>query len=290
MIHFSIKRLLGEPLFHFLIIGFLLFLLYDFKQGQLDDTPDRIVVSENMIEQLSAQFKLTKLRPPTAKEQAALIENHIRDEVYYREAIAMGLDQNDTQVRKRMRMKLEYFLEELPDDTISDEALTSYLENNPDKFQADPQFSFQQIYINPDKHQDAQAVAQALLLRVANGEDPDVLGDATLLQPYFSQASGRIIDNHFGEGVADQLARLSINNWTGPVISSYGLHLVKVSEHIASYLPPLAEIRKVLEREYTAQRRLEQKDQAYQAMRERYQIVIESSVKATAAIGKVSAE
>ena len=88
MAQFTPKRLIKEPLFHFLIIGFLLFLLYDFKQGRLNEAPDRIVVSENTIEKLSTRLKLSRLHPPRVKERTALIENYIRGEVCYRKALA----------------------------------------------------------------------------------------------------------------------------------------------------------------------------------------------------------
>ena len=281
MIQSNIKRLFNEPLLHFLLIGFLLFLLYDLKQGQVSEAPNRIVVTASKIEQLSARFKLTQLRPPVEAELQALIEDYVRDEVFYKEAVAMGLDQNDAQVRKRMRMKLEYFLEELSTDTITDETLENYLNDNADKFQTDSLFAFQQVYINPEKHQGIDVIAKSVLLKLNSGADPDTLGDRTQLPADFSLLSATQINNYLGENFAEQLGQLKTsdsNKWFGPVVSSYGLHLVKVSEYFKGKLPTLSEIRQEVEREYTAQRRVEQKKLAYQVMRERYDIVIEPAV------------
>ncbi len=119
----QIQKIWREPLVHFLLIGALLFILFDLTREESGDPANRILVSENQVEQLAAQFKRTWLRPPTEKELAGLIESHVRDEVYYREAVAMGLDRNDPQVRQRMRLKLEFLLEDLtaeeqPDDGV----------------------------------------------------------------------------------------------------------------------------------------------------------------------------
>lgn len=275
MIRSNIKRFLKEPLFHFLLIGFALFLLYDVKQGQESIEPNQILVSAKQTQQLVARFKLTKLRPPSKQEQQALIEDYVRDEVFYREAIAMGLDQNDPQLRKQMRMKLEYFLEELSTDTLTDEFLRNYLKQHPEKFQTDAQYTFQQLYINPDNHPTPLAEANDILYRLKNGEDPNTLGDRTLLEPHFLSFTSREIENYFGNEFSTQINQLNTQEWSGPISSSYGLHLIKIDNKLESYLPEFSDIRKDIEREYTVQRRSEQKDQAYQLMRSRYQVVVE---------------
>ena len=106
-------RLLREPLVHFILIGAVLFLLFNFTNGPAGDKPNRIVVMPSQVEQMEARFSRTWMRPPTKKELAGLIESHVRDEVYYREAVAMGLDRNDPTVRRQMRLKLEFLLEDL---------------------------------------------------------------------------------------------------------------------------------------------------------------------------------
>jgi len=272
------KRLVQEPLLHFLLVGFLLFLFYDYRQGLQSEAPNRIVVMASQVEQLSARFKLTKLRPPTKVELDALVEDFVRDEVFYREALAMELDQNDAQIRKQMRIKLEYYLEELSTDTLTDELLLAYLEQHPEKFQEDAHYSFLQLYINPQQHQNPDAIAKDVLHRLNNGENAATLGDRTVLQSFFSLTASRDVDNYFGNGFSDQLAQLNNNEWAGPILSSYGLHLIKVTDQVASRLPEFNSIRKNVEREYKAQRRTEQKDQAYKIMRERYQVIIEPAV------------
>lgn len=277
MTNFTIMRFLREPLLHFLIIGFLLFYFYDLKQGQVIEAPNSITVSAEIIEQINGRFKLSKNRLPSEEELATMIDYYIRDEVYYREALAMGLDKNDTEVRKRIRMKLEYYLEKLSVDVPSDEVLTAYLNKNATKFTTKPQFAFQQLYINPEKHEVPQVIVKSLLSQLKMGEDPNNLGDASLLQSFMPLSQARIIDSRFGIGFSEQLSEIKLNEWQGPVSSTYGLHLVRVVEHISSHLPALSKIRKEVEREYMRQLQEDQKEQAYQGILENYQINIEES-------------
>lgn len=107
------RKLWREPLVHFLLIGAALFVFYDQTREQGSEAPNRIVMSSGEVEQLAANFKRTWMRPPTETELSALIENYVREEVFYREALAMGLDQSDPVVRQRMRSKLEFILEDL---------------------------------------------------------------------------------------------------------------------------------------------------------------------------------
>ena len=129
---FDMRKLWREPLVHFLVIGAGLFLAFGLTRDERDDATNRIVVDAAQVEQLAAQFRRTWLRPPTEQELAGLIESHVRDEVYYREALVMGLDQNDPQVRRRMRLKLEFLLEDLSaEEPPDDETLHAYLQRHP---------------------------------------------------------------------------------------------------------------------------------------------------------------
>jgi len=271
----SIKRLWHEPLVHFLLIGVALFLFYDLTREGESEAPNRIVVNSGQVEQLAANFKRTWIRPPTEDELAALVENHVRDEVFYREALAMGLDQNDPMVRRRMRMKLEFILEDLSSQDVTNEELTAYLKQHPDKFRTEAQVSFQQVYLNPDKRKDLASDAKKLLARLNRGAAAKSVGDPTLVPYEYSLATQSEVARSFGERFAKDVIKLTPGNWMGPVYSAYGGHLLKVSERIEARQPELADIRALVEREYLVQRRKEQKNLAYQKLREGYQVTIE---------------
>ena len=167
----KIKRLLREPLLHFLLIGIGLFWLYSYLQPAVSDDSNRIVVTSVQKEQITAQYKLTWMRLPSEEEFNWLIERYVRDEVYYREALALGLDQNDAQIRQLMRQKLDFILEDLTTEEVSDETLLLFLQQYPDKFSQQTQISFQQLYLNPNKRTnlstDAALVLQSLLAGTA---------------------------------------------------------------------------------------------------------------------------
>ena len=271
----SIKNLWREPLVHFLLIGAALFLFYDLTREQGSEAPNRIVVNSGQVEQLAANFKRTWMRPPTEDELSALVENRVREEVFYREALAMGLDQNDPLVRRRMRMKLEFILEDLSSQDVTDEVLTAYLKQHPDKFRSEEQVSFQQVFLNPDKRKDLAGDAKKLLASLNGGAAPESVGDPTLVPFDYSLATQSEIARSFGERFAEDAIKLTPGDWTGPVYSAYGGHLLKVSERVEASEPALADIRALVEREYMVQRRKEQKTLAYQQLREGYEVTVE---------------
>ncbi len=272
----SIKNLWREPLVHFLLIGAAIFLFYDLTRDSGSEAPNRIVVNSGQVEQLAANFKRTWMRPATEGELTALVENHVREEVFYREALAMGLDQNDPLVRRRMRMKLEFILEDLSTQDVTDEELTAFLQKHPDKFRSEAQVSFQQVFLNPDKRKDLANDAKKLLASLNGGVAPETVGDPTLVPADYSLATQSEIARSFGDRFAQDAIKLEPGDWMGPVYSAYGGHLLKVSERIDAHQPDLADIRSLVEREYRVQQRKEQKDLAYHQLREGYEVTIES--------------
>jgi parvulin-like peptidyl-prolyl cis-trans isomerase-like protein len=287
-----IKKTMREPLVHFLLIGAALFLLFRFTNGPAGDEPNRIVVTPGQVEQMASRFSRTWMRPPTKKELAGLIESHVRDEVYYREAMAMGLHQSDSMVRRRMRLKLEFLLEDLSaaEDAPGDNVLTAYLKDHQDKFQVEPRVSFRQVYLNPAKRQDMEADAESMLAHLKLGEASESVGDPTLVPAKYRLATQSDIARRFGEPFARQVVALAPGAWTGPLYSGLGAHLVKVTERVEGQQPELSEVRNQVEREYQAQRRQELKDIAYRKLRENYEVVIQPPSTAGGKTGGVMAK
>ncbi len=273
-----IKALVREPLVHFLVIGAVLFVTFDLRQGDSGETENLILISSGQVDQFSAQFERTWIRPPTDAELAALVEGYIRDEVYYREARAMGLDENDGIVRQRMRLKLEFLLEDIAGEASpDDEQLTEFMLRHPDRFQIEPRISFTQVYLNPDKRQDLAADSTETLARLTGGAAPETEGDRLMVDQTHTLASQYRITNVFGTAFAEQLVTLEPNGWIGPIFSGYGAHLVKVTEKQAGRFPQLSEIRDEVARDYSVERRQELKDVAYARLREGYEVIVEAA-------------
>ena len=170
MIH-ALSRLWREPLLHFLLIGAALFLYYHFVAEDSDRAPaNRVHVTSGEVAQLAANFERSRRRRPTPEELDAMVESLVREEIFYREAMAMGLDQDDPMVRRRMRMKLEFMLEDLSGQDASDEALGEFLRQNPDRFREDAKVSFQQVFLDPVQRRVRVSLEVACVLQ-HNGHD-----------------------------------------------------------------------------------------------------------------------
>ncbi len=273
-------KLLREPLVHFLVLGSGLFLLFSMV-GDSDDAPNgRIVVSTARVAQLTEIFKRTWQRPPTAEEMEGLIQEHIREEVYYREALAMGLDRDDTIVRRRLRQKLEFFTDDLMaavDPT--EEQLQAYLDENGDAFRIPVRSAFRQIYFNRDRRgKQATHDAESLLARL-NGASSEVdtagFGDSLMLPGDYDLVSEVEVAYRLGSEFAAALADLPVGRWSGPVESGFGLHLVLIRERQPGSLPALADVRETVEREWRNVRREEANEAFYRGLRDRYEVSVE---------------
>jgi hypothetical protein len=184
-----------------------------------------------------------------------------------------------------MRMKLELILEDLSSQDVTDEVLTAYLNQHQDKFRSEAQISFRQVFLNPDKRIDMAIEAEKLLTNLNAGAAPETQGDSTLVLAEFNLATQSEIARSFGDRFADEAIKLTPGNWTGPIYSAYGGHLLKVSERVEPSQPALADIRALVEREYLVKRRKEQKNLIYQKLREGYEVTIEPVKTAQGATG-----
>jgi hypothetical protein len=274
------KRLLNEPLLHFLLIGAGLFLVYSLISKPGADAPGSIVVTSGQVERLATTFTKTWQRPPTEAEMKGLIDEWVREEIATREAIALGLDRDDSVIRRRLRQKLEFVAADLAAQTEPTDAdLNAYLQAHPEKFREELRYTFEQIYLDPTKHgANLTKDATALLAKLKqSGEkvDPKTLGDPFLLENQFSDASGRDIGTQFGQSFATKFAQLTSGAWQGPIESGYGLHLVFIHERTPGKLPSLADVRAIVRREWSDARRVDAKIRFYDELLKRYTVTIE---------------
>lgn len=275
------RRLLREPLLHFLAIGTLLFVLYDATNGR-SDRPREIVISAARVEALAQNFATVWMRPPTALELQGLVDDYVAEEVYYREARAMGLDQDDTVIRRRLRQKMEFISDNVADAVVpTDAQLQAYLERNPAKFARPAELSFRQVYLSAERRGDTlRADAEKLLAELQAGRgpaDPADAGDATLLPATMEAAAPQAIASAFGEGFSQQVAELPAGQWSGPVESTFGLHLVRVDDRVVGGTPALEEARQAVLREWQAEERRKQNQAFLAALRDKYQVRIEGA-------------
>ena len=282
-----LNRLLREPLVHFIAVALCIFALYGVLNRSQPETPDRIVITGARIEQLAGLFAKTWQRPPSAEELKGLIDDHVKEEIFVREALALGLDKDDTVIRRRLRQKMEFLYDvEIEALDPTDAELDAYLNAHADQFRVEPMTAFQQIFLNPEKRGesiDRDAAAILATLRADPEADWATLGDPTLLPPELPPSGKTSIDDTFGGGFAEALDTMAPGQWAGPVASSYGLHLVRVTKREAGRIPALAEVRDAVVREWSNDKRKSVEEQRFEALLKRYDVVIEDVTKATPA-------
>jgi len=271
--------LLREPLLQFLVLGAALFGLFHFVDGKKAETPDRIVVSSARIANLADGFARTWQRPPGTEELQGLIDDYIRDEVFYREGRAAGLDRDDVIIRRRVRQKMEFFAEDASVPEPSDAQLTAYLEANPERFRTEDRLTFHQVFLSAARRattidRDSQQVADALAHADAT-VDTTALGDPFLLGDEFQAMSQSELASVFGDGFAKRISVMDQGRWQGPIPSSFGQHFVYISERLQGALPSLDAVRPAVRREWSNARQLEAEQKLYASLRERYEIVVE---------------
>jgi hypothetical protein len=264
-------RLRREPLLHFLLLGAAIFAVYSLVSKHSTTRPGEIVITQGKLENLVTGFTRTWQRPPSEEELKGLIRDCVREEAAYREALAMGLDRDDTIIRRRLRQKLEFLNEDLAARAEPTDAdLQTFLRSHPDKFKTETTFSFRQVYLNPQAHGDSFSRDAARILvalrQVGETADPNSFGDPFLIQNQFERLPLIELKKMFGDQFVSRLLQIETGQWHGPVLSAYGSHFVFVSERKDGRLPALTEIHSEVQHEWANAKRLESEDKLYRAL------------------------
>jgi hypothetical protein len=273
-------KLLREPLLHFLLLGAAIFATFSLLSRHKVDKPGEIVVTQGTLENLVTGFTRTWQRPPTQEELRGLTTDYVREEVAYRRAVAMGLDRDDTIVRRRLRQKLEFLSDDLSDRIMPTDAdLQDFLQSHVGEFKTETTFTFRQIYLNPQLHRNNLHRNEARLLadlqRAGQQSDLTSLGDPFLLPQSFQDISLSELKNVFGEQFATELSAVAPGKWQAGVASGYGAHLVYVIQRNEGRLPSLTEIHDEVRRQWLDAKRAEATDKLYQILLKGYKIRIE---------------
>jgi hypothetical protein len=274
-------RLLREPLLHFFVLGALLFSLYAWLQRDTARAPHEIVVTRGQQQSLALQFLRTRQRAPTPQEQLALIESWVREEVLYREGLAMGLDRDDPVVRRRVGQKLEFINDGAMPSAPTATDLQAWLEAHPDKYKTQARYTLQQVHFDPARRGDRLEAEIAAARRVLDAGKV-VTGDSTMLPAELTDATASDVQRIFGRAFVDALPELPVGSWYGPVRSGFGLHLVRLLDRVAAQRATLEQARPGIERDLLQARAVEANANHFRKLRERYSVRVEP-VDATAA-------
>lgn len=272
-------KFLREPLLHFLVIGAAIFGVFRFADGGTSPASDEIVVSSGQIGSLAAIFSRTWQRPPTAKELDALVNEHIRDEVLYRQGVAMGLDKDDAVVRRRIRQKMEFVAELAADVEPTDAELRTFVAAHPEWFQSEARFSFDQIYFPAGGTSVPNAEGLNRLLRDLNAGtvEASTVGSELMAGSEFRNVSRSAVAQTFGEEFAVGIEKTARGAWSGPVNSAYGTHLVRVTARVEAREPPVEDVRGAARREWLHGQKVVANEALYQRLRSLYVVKIETT-------------
>jgi len=289
----TVKRLLREPLLHFVLIGMVLFGVYAYlNRGQSGtQSPTKIVFSLDELRTITAYFESQWHRPPTAQEFQAMVEDKIKEEVLYREGLVMGLDKDDTIVKRRMAQKVQFLAEDVAAaHEASPAELKAWFEKNTDKFALPSRYSFRHVYFSPDKRgkNALNDAGQALAKIAGQPEDSPLItpvADRFMFQDYYGDRTPSAIAKEFGPQFAVALEKLKPGSWQGPIESGYGWHLVFVDTVIPGRIPAFEEVESEVKTAWLSDQKAQAWQKAYQEMRAKYTVLLPAPPdKQTAAV------
>ena len=262
-----------QPLLHFLLAAAVIFILDAVHGTPPEQGSRRIVVTVAQVERLAGLWQQTWGRAPSESELQSLVRDHVREEVYYREALQLGLDVNDTVIRRRLRQKMEFLSASEADGTApKPEQLQRFFERNAARYRRGPRYDFSQIYFAPAN----RSQAEAALAQLVGGTAAESLGEPIGLPASMSGADESTIARTFGSSFFGQLDALEADAWAGPLTSGLGLHLVKISHREASRTPALEQVRTHVQNDWMAEQAANARETAYQQLYSAYEIEIEA--------------
>jgi len=282
LFHSVASRWLREPLLHFLLLGAALFGAYSYFEPRVDgpETSMQIRLTPDELLQLILVFQAQWQRPPTQAEFSRLVENKVQEEVLYREAVAMGLDKDDTIVKRRMTQKMQFLAEDV---AAAYEPTTAELEawyaRNARKFALPGRLNFRHLYFSPDRRgartrDDAGDALAKLAGQPVDSKLTASLGDPFMMQDYYADRSPEQLAKEFGPAFAQAIFRVGPGAWQGPIESGFGWHLVFVDSFVPGRAPSFAEVESDVKTAWLGERKAEAWRKAYDAMRAKYTVLL----------------
>ena len=276
----SFTRLLREPLVHFLLLGVALFIVAQYWGPGREATASskQIQLSLDDLNQLALLFRSQWRREPTPEEFQRLVEARVQEEVLYREALSMGLDKDDTIVKRRMAQKMQFLAEDVAAAREPGPGeLQAWYDKNRERFAQPNRVSFRHLYFSPDRRGERAREDASSALRKLAGQPEDSklaggLADPFMFQDYYRDRTPDYLGKEFGPQFAEAVVGLAPGSWRGPIESGYGWHLVYVDTVIPGRVPALTEVESDVKVAWLGEQKTVAWQKAYQEMRAKYTV------------------
>jgi parvulin-like peptidyl-prolyl isomerase len=274
-------KIFREPLLHFVVLGALVFAVNAWRERRrpADNAPARIEVTAGSIARLCEGFTGQWHRAPDADELRGMVNDHVREEVLYREALAMGLDRDDSIVRRRMAQKMEFLTQDIAAAVEPDEAtLRKFFEQNAGRYAKAARVSFRHVFFSKERRGTRlEAHAGEALAALVNGASEETMGDPWLREHEFTEADADEIGASLGREFAEAVTAMPAGEWRGPVASSYGLHLVRVSGRAEAQPVAFEAVRDAVARDFSDERRRTANRELLERLKAQYRITVDEA-------------
>ncbi|MBL8418419.1 MAG: peptidyl-prolyl cis-trans isomerase [Dechloromonas sp.] len=277
------RHLIREPLVQFLLVGLVLFGAWQLAKPAhaARDASNRIVITEDDLKQMAVGWAAQGLPPPSPQQMKELIDARVREEVLYREALALGLDKDDAIVRRQLARKMEFVAEDLSKlEEPKPEELRAWYEKSRARFALPPRVTFRHVYFSPDRRGANTRTDAVAALTQLSGKPIDAsvgVGDTFMFQSFYGDRSMEVLAKEFGPAFARALVDVAPGAWAGPVESGYGWHLVFIDSMTPQQIPEFDAIEQEVRNAWVEEHREKTRASMYESMRARYEVVLPGS-------------
>lgn len=271
----SMKRWLREPLLHFMFLGALLFATegYFKSEFRMDDSARLLRLSSQDVQWLRETWSRQWLREPSEAELRGLVSDYLRECLLAREAVALGLEENDTIIRRRLAQKVEFLVQDTARLAEPTEAqLRGFFESHAASFVAPGRVTLTQLFFHREQ------AARSALAGLAE-QETEAIGETTLLETKVTDAEPRQLAAQFGEGFAHAVFTLAPGSWQGPIASAYGFHLVYIEQSVAARPRSFEEVRAEVTERWRQEQQTQAKEQFFSRLLRKYDLVVDDSLR-----------
>lgn len=259
-------RILKQPIFWFISTGFLLF----FADNQRSDIRNEIIITDMLRDRLATLWTTQTGLTASEAELDALTESWLKEEIMYQEALRLGLDREDSIVRRRLVQKLGFIAESEPLQNPEEGEVEAFYQDNIEDYTLPIRYSFQHKYFQ------TITAAESALAKIHEGTPAENFGESSMLNPSYAYRSALNLNATFGAGFATRIASLPEASWQGPIQSGFGFHLIFLNAVHPEQMTPLDSITEQVFQDFQRARQLQAKDTYIENLLEEYTVIIET--------------